>query len=58
MADNKTTNPREIIIAVLRRMSREGESHEMAARWIMEALTRAGWELKHALKPSDWGRVS
>lgn len=39
------TDPRQIIVAVLRRMSRTGESHEMAARWIMEEFSKHGFEV-------------
>jgi len=39
------TDPRQIIVAVLRRMSRAGESHEMAARWIMEEFSKHGFEV-------------
>jgi hypothetical protein len=39
------TDPRQVIVAVLRRMRAAGESHEMAARWIMEELHKHGFEV-------------
>lgn len=42
---NETAEIRKIIVAVLRRMSRTGESHEMAARWIMEEFSKYGYEV-------------
>lgn len=46
-------NPRDIIVAALRRMSKAGESHEMAARWIMEDLNTAGF----VVQPINEGRA-
>lgn len=37
---------RDVIVAALRRASRAGESDAMAARWIIEDLRLAGWEIK------------
>lgn len=47
------TNPRQIIVAALRRMSRSGESHEMAARWIMEEFSKHGFEVVTRSKRHD-----
>lgn len=47
--------PVDIILATLRRASRAGESNEMAARWIMEALHNAGWGFgRERLAPEEW----
>lgn len=42
---SKPDNPHDIIVAALRRMSVAGESHEMAARWIMEDLAARGFQI-------------
>jgi hypothetical protein len=39
------TDPRQIIVAVLRHAKAAGESHEMAARSIMEELHKHGFEV-------------
>jgi hypothetical protein len=45
MAEPTDTAPRDVILAALLRMHRSGESYEMGARWIMEDLRKAGFEI-------------
>lgn len=41
--DKPQTTPRDVILATLRRARQAGESHEMAAKWICEDLSKAGY---------------
>jgi hypothetical protein len=55
MSDTRTPSVHDVIISSLKRMKQAGESHEMAARWIMEDLRVAGFAI-HAIvkdKPFD-----
>jgi len=49
MSDERTTDTaphlRDVIRSALLRMHRSGESYEMGARWIVEDLRKAGFEI-------------
>lgn len=47
---NPETTAREIVVEALRRMSKAGESHEMAARWILEDLYREGYLMTYPIQ--------